>query len=851
MHHQPMKRNSLLLILILTFFSLSHAATFTVNSNADTDDGTSITPFTLRKCIRLANATAGATSASPHVINFTGFSGTITLTSNLPIFTTPIFIDGSTSLGYTARVIGGITTRTPGTAGTFGTPAIPTITLSGFSIFQNNVAASGSRFKGLAITNANPHGFDIQGVNNITIEECNIGINAAGTIIAASAAHGILLNVCSGTIIKNNILSGNVHAILSLGSSNMYIFGNFIGCNRAGTAAIPNTAFGMLLLDNSSNVRIGGLTSDSSNLISGNNQSGIGLQGSAKSNIKIINNYIGVTKAGTAALSNQFGINDAGNVTTLIIQNNVVSASTSQGIYCYLTSGLVLKGNYVGTDVTGMSTIYNGSNGIDLNETHGAIIGGTTASDRNVISGTDSPGEHGIVLQGGARTNNCIIKGNYIGTNAQGRAITGGNLGYGIVIKGSNNILGGTAAGEANIISGNDHGGVLLTDGSNNKVYGNLIGVDFDLNAYGNGYGGVFIRREDASFPTINNEVKYNTIAYNGYTYPTNPTNATWVAPGKGPGIAVSVAEYGTSNTDAIQHSLSRNKIYCNAYKGIDINKLETTPGYGNINKATPVINKPASSNTFTTGTAGANDSIEVYANPTSSCGCQAEVFLGKTKADAAGVFSLTHASANYLYITVISRDASNNTSEISNCRVALPVQFVSINAELYKPGTSKITWSTATEANNEFFTIEKSMDGVNFYSIGTVAAVGNSTDIINYTFQDLNFVENAYYRIRQTDFDGKTGTSSMVFLKNNIIGNFSIYPNPSSDKITINGPVDKGVITITLYNNLSQVILYESYFSESDFFSRQVNINSLPPGVYHIMIVSDSDSFTDKIIKQ
>lgn len=831
-------RHLLLLALILTIPAFSFAGTtYTVNVLTDGMTGAGTTG-SLRYCITTANATAGATAAAPHIIQFAaGGSGTITLTGNLPTFTTPIFIDGSTAPTYT-----------------FWNPRVR---LVGFSLLFNNPTGADSRLKGLVLSNANPHAIDINGVNNILIEECFIGTDLAGAVDEGTANHGIIVQNNSGLTVKNCIISGHgAHGIIAISSANLTVIGSHIGVNKAGTAAIPNLAFGILLLDACNNTRIGGLAggvTDSMNVISGNTLTAVALQGSAKNNIRVVRNYIGVNKAGNAAIPNQFGINDAGNTTKFLVKDNVVSGSTGQGIYFENTVSLVIQGNYLGVDATGMFSIPNGSNSMDLNGAHGAIIGGANAGEGNVSSGTGGPGQHGIVLQGATRTNNCIIKGNYVGTNKNGLAITGvGNQGYGIVIKGTGNIIGGTAAGEANIISGNKQMGILLTDGDNNQVVGNRIGVALDNSALGNGYGGVVVRREsDPSFPSSKNHIiRNNTIAYNGFTYPTNPTNATWVAPNKGPGIGISVAEYGTSNLDAIQNLIRDNSIYCNAGLGVSLNRLEVA-GRGNINKAAPFVNT-GSTATTTFGTAAPGDVIQVFANPT-ACGCQGEVLLGTTTADGAGNWTLTHASSNFMTNTANARDAVNNTSEFSICRdPTLPVEFVDFRAYPKTAGVAALEWKVASEINNDHFTIEKSLDGIHFFSIGTVKGALNSSAVKTYMYEDEDFNSSAYYRIKQTDVDGKFSYTRTKFLELGSSNQLIVYPNPAADELFLSWQLPaNGSVSVTLLNTLSQLVSTQSYSTSEGFFQERLDLSTLPAGVYIVTVIAAQQSESVKIIKK
>ena len=149
-----------------------------------------------------------------------------------------------------------------------------------------------------------------------------------------------------------------------------------------------------------------------------------------------------------------------------------------------------IAGNYIGrltnTGADAGAAEKNTGNGISLLGDNNTI-GGATATDRNVISGN----QHGILILGA--TGNTIM-GNYLGTDATG-SLDLGNTGSGVRVDSgsSNNIVGGTTAGERNVISGNDTSGVLL-NASGNVIQGNYIGVGADgTSAIGNLQHGVHV----------------------------------------------------------------------------------------------------------------------------------------------------------------------------------------------------------------------------------------------------------------------------------------------------------------------------------------------------------------------
>jgi hypothetical protein len=152
------------------------------------------------------------------------------------------------------------------------------------------------------------------------------------------------------------------------------------------------------------------------------------------------------------------------------VRGLVINRFGDRGIYVSGGDINVVQGNYIGTDVSGLVALPNGSEGIRLTDaTNLNQIGGTSAAERNVISGNAG---NGIVISSGSLNS---IVGNYIGTTADGNAALG-NGSYAIRIFSANNYVGGLAAGAGNLISGNERG--VSLEGGGNALFGNTIGLD-------------------------------------------------------------------------------------------------------------------------------------------------------------------------------------------------------------------------------------------------------------------------------------------------------------------------------------------------------------------------------------
>ena len=213
-----------------------------------------------------------------------------------------------------------------------------------------------------------------------------------------------------------------------------------------------------------------------------NGYSGTGILVSGAGGNVIAANYLGTDATGTSAVSDGDGIvlqspnNTVGG--TAASDRNLVSGNQNTGLFLSADRNLV-QGNFIGTDITGNLPL---GNPLGLWNSFGAdnTIGGTTPGAGNLISGNGQ----GIKESGSGAALRTLVQGNFIGTNAAGTRAVGN--GTGVALGGST--LGGTTAAARNLISGNTTYGAVL--GSGALAEGNFIGTDVTGNsAIGNGIG--------------------------------------------------------------------------------------------------------------------------------------------------------------------------------------------------------------------------------------------------------------------------------------------------------------------------------------------------------------------------
>ncbi len=314
--------------------------------------------------------------------------------------------------------------------------------------------------------------------DNQTIEGNKVGTDVNGNADLGNEDHGIFLSGASNCTVDQNLTSGNTLSGISIAdeSTGNLVRGNKIGTNEAGDTEIENSQQG-IIIDNSNTNTIGGVGGDEGNLISGNAVAGVAVLNSDGN--KIINNIIGTDNLGNASIPNSDAIfigsdsnnNEVGGVNPN--EGNLLSGNNFDGVDINSNSiGTIIKGNIIGLNVDGTAALANGDKGIEIDDSPNTVIGGTTASERNIISGND---DIGIVIFNNAM-DGAMIMGNYVGTDISGTQGIG-NASDGIEIDAPDVTIGGGNAGEGNLVSGNAGDGILCF-GDNAIIQGNMCGTD-------------------------------------------------------------------------------------------------------------------------------------------------------------------------------------------------------------------------------------------------------------------------------------------------------------------------------------------------------------------------------------
>lgn len=165
------------------------------------------------------------------------------------------------------------------------------------------------------------------------------------------------------------------------------------------------------------------------------------------------------------------------------------------------------------------------------------------------------------------------------------------------------------------------------------------------------------------------------------------------------------------------------------------------------------------------------------------------------------------------------------------DCINNLPIELLEFKATANVESVD-LTWATATEKNNDYFTIERSKDGLEFETISVQSGQGNSTSVFRYKTMDYSpLFGRSYYRLKQTDYDGNFTYSrieTVVFEPKEFM---EIYPNPAHNQFNLRGK-NINQVAITISNSLGQLIDLIPQFENNEL---TYNVAHLKRGTYII----------------
>lgn len=169
-----------------------------------------------------------------------------------------------------------------------------------------------------------------------------------------------------------------------------------------------------------------------------------------------------------------------------------------------------------------------------------------------------------------------------------------------------------------------------------------------------------------------------------------------------------------------------------------------------------------------------------------------------------------------------------------------LPVKWLSISASENLGGV-EVSWSTASEENNDYFVVERSLDAEYWLPIGTVEGAGNSNEVLNYAFLDNATTDVVtYYRVKQVDFDGEFEYSKIVAYVPGTSKGVSegLYPNPNEGLFYIDLGEEE-IVSLSIVNPKGEQVIF--YYSVLDNLVKVTVDDSYASGFYTCVLVTES----------
>ena len=214
------------------------------------------------------------------------------------------------------------------------------------------------------------------------------------------------------------------------------------------------------------------------------------------------------------------------------------------------------------------------------------------------------------------------------------------------------------------------------------------------------------------------------------------------------------------------------------------------------------------------------------------------------------GTLALTVPGRNSTQWTT-TNEAYQYVPTCINCgSMPLPVELLSFTAES-KYNFVELSWSTASELNNDYFMIERSADAEYFTSIGRVKGSGTTNETRQYGFTDNNpAVGTSYYRLKQVDLDGRFEYSKTVAVKFDRSENLIIAPIPVDNLMTVYFDAEISISSyLQIVNNKGTVVLTEELEVFNGNNKLDIDVSGLLPGIYFVKVTEGNGNFYSKLI--
>lgn len=227
-------------------------------------------------------------------------------------------------------------------------------------------------------------------------------------------------------------------------------------------------------------------------------------------------------------------------------------------------------------------------------------------------------------------------------------------------------------------------------------------------------------------------------------------------------------------------------------------------------------------------------------------------------------------ASTGIIEITGLQADSGNGYSisvfcdgelvgtveDVVNCAKATSIELVKFDGEV-RATDNFLTWETATEDNNAYFTLERSTDGSNYETIAVIDGAGTTNVSQFYNYADVDAPMGvSFYRLSWTDFNGKTVSHEDVVrltrTSTTDFGLINVYPVPATDMLNVEFVTGISAdVIVRVYDVTGKLVTENNVDAETGFNNYQLDIRTLPTGNYFLTLTSGSKVETAQFIKE
>jgi hypothetical protein len=213
-----------------------------------------------------------------------------------------------------------------------------------------------------------------------------------------------------------------------------------------------------------------------------------------------------------------------------------------------------------------------------------------------------------------------------------------------------------------------------------------------------------------------------------------------------------------------------------------------------------------------------------------------------------------TGSILNGMYVTISLSSNGEHWLHGNSNGSPLPVKLVSFNATANQTeGMVETNWTTAIEINNDYFEIERSADAINFTPVSRVKGAGNSTALLNYSFNDVKPLNGlSYYRLKQVDFDGAFTYSDIVGVTLGKQSSVVLYPNPTQNEFTVDIANASENIKVSILDLNGREVFARAYNQSEPSANKQISIQAketLSAGLYMVHVETNGTIFKQKLI--